>query len=102
MEQDQKVPVRFSSKDKSVILYDSVSDSELFIPKWTRMGRGNTSVSDPSGGARDKAYVVFLHLGRWYQATVDPAVGINVEEISEEAAEKTPLIWLDNDTNSNW
>jgi hypothetical protein len=102
MEQAQKKAVSYSAKENAVIVYDDLTGKELYITKWSKIGRGNTSISTMDNCTIDQAYVVFLHDTQWYHVTVNAATGVFFEKIDESSVDKYPLIWLDNGKNSNW
>ena len=102
MEQAQKKSVRYSAKENVVIVYDELTGKKLYITKWSKIGRGNTSISTMDNCTIDQAYVVFLCNTQWYRVTVSEVKGIFFEKIDESSVDKYPLIWLDNGKNSNW
>jgi hypothetical protein len=86
-----------------ITLRDFLAKQTLSIARWDKIGKGNTAIKSMEGSKIVRSYLVFLFQDQWYSLTVDTINGIQLEEIKEEDIEKNgPLLWLNNDTKSNW
>ena len=103
MKESPEKTVTYFEKTALVSVFDKVSKKHLFLRNWEKMGRGNTAISAMDGTNLEQSYVVFSSENSWYCVKVDDASGITFKKIKEEDKEKQgPLLWLSNDTKSNW